>query len=75
MISGSHHNIIGMKFLGWDWDRDRKKQNPAFLPREKKRKYECVKLSTQLTNPPWSTGPGDRSYPRSPSPNIQAQTE
>jgi hypothetical protein len=46
MISASHHNIIGMKFLGWDWDRDRKKQKSAFLPstkdQGKKKKYECV---------------------------------
>jgi hypothetical protein len=34
-MSGSHHNIIGMKFLGWNWDRDRKKQNSAFLPSTK----------------------------------------
>jgi hypothetical protein len=35
MISGSHHNISGMKFLGWDWDRERKKQIPASLPSTK----------------------------------------
>lgn len=68
-----------MKFFGLGLGQGQKKAKTRLLPQHKGpgRKKENINVNhlAQVNQPPWSTSPGDGSYPRSASPHIKAQLE